>query len=89
MATLTVRNIPDETLAAFRVRAAAHGKSMEAEMRDLIAKAAAERQASRPSAEDRVARAQAIVRQAFGGQMPGDLVDDLLSDRRTEAAKEA
>ena len=36
MATLTVRNLPDEALAKLRVRAAHHGRSMEAEARDLL-----------------------------------------------------
>ena len=33
MATLTVRNVPDEVHRALRVRAALHGRSAEAEVR--------------------------------------------------------
>lgn len=36
MATLTVRNIPEEVHSALRVRAAQHGQSMEAEVRDIL-----------------------------------------------------
>ena len=36
MAMLTVRNIPDEVHRALRVRAARHGHSMEAEVRDRL-----------------------------------------------------
>lgn len=36
MAMLTVRNIPDETHRALRVRAARHGRSMEAEVREIL-----------------------------------------------------
>lgn len=36
MATLTVRNLPDEVHRALRVQAAAHGHSMEAEVRDIL-----------------------------------------------------
>lgn len=36
MAMLTVRNISDETHRALRVRAARHGRSMEAEVRDIL-----------------------------------------------------
>ena len=36
MAMLTVRNIPDEVHRALRVRAARHGHSMEAEVRDIL-----------------------------------------------------
>ncbi len=36
MAVLTVRNLPDETHRALRVRAAAHGRSAEAEVRAIL-----------------------------------------------------
>jgi plasmid stability protein len=36
MAMLTVRNIPDEVHRALRVRAAHHGHSMEAEVREIL-----------------------------------------------------
>ena len=36
MATVTVRNLPDEVHRALRVRAATHGRSTEAEIRDIL-----------------------------------------------------
>jgi plasmid stability protein len=39
MSTITVRNIDDEIKAKLRVRAARNGRSMEAEVRDIIAAA--------------------------------------------------
>jgi antitoxin FitA len=36
MATLTIRNVDDELKAALRVRAAEHGRSMEAEVREIL-----------------------------------------------------
>lgn len=36
MATVTVRNLPDEVHCALRVRAAMHGRSTEAEIRDIL-----------------------------------------------------
>lgn len=39
MATLTIRNLDEETKARLRVRAARHGRSMEAEARTLLAAA--------------------------------------------------
>ena len=36
MATITVRNLPDEVHRALRVRAAKHGCSAEAEMRAIL-----------------------------------------------------
>jgi plasmid stability protein len=39
MAALTIRNLPEETHRALRVRAAEHGRSTEAEIRDILEKA--------------------------------------------------
>ncbi len=36
MASVTVRNLPDETHRALRVRAATHGRSTEAEIRLIL-----------------------------------------------------
>ena len=36
MATVTVRNLPDEVHRALRVRAALHGRSTEAEIREIL-----------------------------------------------------
>ena len=41
MAMLTVRNIPDEVHRALRMRAARHGHSMEAEVREILESAVA------------------------------------------------
>jgi len=40
MANLTVRNLSDEVHRALRVRAAHHGRSTEAEIRDILERAA-------------------------------------------------
>ncbi|MBI3147301.1 MAG: Arc family DNA-binding protein [Betaproteobacteria bacterium] len=40
MAVVTVRNLPDEVHRALRVRAAQHGRSTEAEIRDILEQAA-------------------------------------------------
>ena len=39
MAMLTVRNLPDDVHRALRVRAAQHGHSTEAEVREILAMA--------------------------------------------------
>jgi plasmid stability protein len=36
MATVTIRNLPDEVHRALRVRAAQHGRSTEAEIRSVL-----------------------------------------------------
>jgi antitoxin FitA len=40
MAMMTVRNIPEDVHLALRVMAARHGRSTEAEVRDILEKAA-------------------------------------------------
>ncbi len=40
MPAVTIRNLPGETHRALRVRAAEHGRSTEAEIRDILEKAA-------------------------------------------------
>jgi plasmid stability protein len=40
MPALTIRNLSEETHRALRVRAAGHGRSTEAEIRDILEKAA-------------------------------------------------
>ena len=39
MAAVTIRNIPEETHRALRVRAAQHGRSTEAEIREILEEA--------------------------------------------------
>lgn len=39
MSSITVRNVPDEVHRALRVRAAQHGRSTEAEIREILAAA--------------------------------------------------
>ena len=36
MPSVTIRNIPEETHRALRIRAATHGRSTEAEIRDIL-----------------------------------------------------
>ncbi|MES2831130.1 MAG: Arc family DNA-binding protein [Pseudomonadota bacterium] len=40
MATVNVRNLPDEVHRAIRIQAAKHGRSTEAEIRDILERAA-------------------------------------------------
>jgi len=39
MPSITVRNVPDDVHRALRVRAAQHGRSAEAEIRDILERA--------------------------------------------------
>lgn len=90
MANLTIRNLPDDVRDALRVRAARRGRSMEAEVRQVLIESAAPevRPAKGPTEEQRAAmRAlQARVRAMIP---PGvSLVDELIAERRAEQAAE-
>ena len=69
MAVVTVRNLPAETHRALRVRAAQHGRSTEAEIREIL------EQAVRPSTRLKIGSELA----AFGQRLEGlelDVVRD-------------
>lgn len=61
MAVVTVRNLPDETHRALKLRAAQHGRSTEAEIRDILENAA------RPKVRLKIGSELA----AFGKQLGG------------------
>jgi plasmid stability protein len=83
MATLTIRNLPEETHRRLRIRAAKAGRSMEAEARAILAGAAAEEMPARS-----VKELQAWVKKLYAGRRPEGVVDELLAERRREAARE-
>ena len=77
MAVVTVRNLPDETHRALKVRAAHHGRSTEAEIRAILDEAV------RPAERVKVGSALAALRAKFGG-VDLDVTRDAAP---TEAAK--
>ncbi len=60
MAILTVRNVPDDVHRALRVRAAQHGRSTEAEVREILAAAV------KPEKRVRVGEALATIGRKIG-----------------------
>ena len=60
MASVTVRNLPDEVHRALRLRAAQHGRSTEAEIRDILERAA------RPEGRIRMGEALASLGREIG-----------------------
>ncbi len=60
MAMLTVRNLPDDVHRALRVQAALHGRSTEAEVREILASAV------KPEARMRVGDALAALGRKIG-----------------------
>ena len=87
MAALTIRNLPDEVRDKLRLRAAAKGRSMEAEARSLLIEGVRQRPSvSKREYRDRIAQIQAEMREFV---RPGrSVVDELITERRWEAACE-
>lgn len=86
MAVLNIRNIPEHLHARLRMRAAQHGRSMEAEARAILAAACEDDDATRPAVS--VEDVQAWVDRIYGHAKPVHVVDDLIAERRIEAARE-
>lgn len=84
MATLTIRKLPDDLHARLRLRAARRGRSMEAEVREIL------RQVLRNEVDAPLEpRALADwLDTVLGGAKPHGVVDDLIRERREEAAAE-
>lgn len=65
------------------MRAARFGRSAEAEAREILT------EATLPEAGQRSAEAlQEWVRGLYGGRLPGNVAEDLISERRREASRE-
>ncbi len=83
MASVTIRNLPDEVRARLRERAARAGRSMEAEIRRILVDASL--------SEDRDASSAGLqewVDRLYKGRKPTGVVDDLIAERRREALRE-
>ena len=61
MAAVTVRNLPEETHRALKLRAAQHGRSTEAEIREILENAV------RPKARLKIGSELAAFGKRFGG----------------------
>jgi plasmid stability protein len=83
MATLSIRNLPDDVHARLRLRAARAGHSMEAEARQILTEACAE-----PPPELDSADLAAFVDELYGREKPSGVVDELIAERRREAEGE-
>jgi plasmid stability protein len=61
MSVVTVRNLPEETHRALKVRAAQHGRSTEAEIREIL------EEAVRPEVRVKIGSELAAFGERFGG----------------------
>ena len=80
MATLTVRNLDDDLVRKLRIRAAEHGRSAEAEHREIL-REALEQSGKRPTRAE-VAEQLATFQREIGGQSAGSVADLLAESRR-------
>jgi len=83
MATLNIRKLPEEVRTKLRLRAAKANRSMEAEARAILAEAVKREPAPAFDAK----ALQDFVASLFGGKPP-KLTDELIAERRREAARE-
>jgi plasmid stability protein len=89
MATLTIRNLPDDLRDKLRVRAAQAGRSMEAEARAILIESLRKRKLSDTQLSAGLRRAQnwvAAHRKPVAGETSS--VDALIRDRRREVIAE-
>lgn len=84
MAVITIRKVSDEVYGRLRKRAKRKKRTVEAEVRDIIARAVA--------AEDvmeHVGRVQALVDELYQGRKPKRQVEALIAERRRAARRRA
>jgi plasmid stability protein len=83
MAVLTIRTVPEEVRSRLRLRAAKAGRSVEAEVRAILAGACS------PNEEGKSASSlQEWVDKLYGKKKPRRVVERLIAERRKEAAAE-
>ncbi|MBU4609757.1 Arc family DNA-binding protein [Achromobacter sp. GG226] len=80
MASITVRNIPEEVHRAIRVRAAMHGHSTEAEVRRIL------EQAARPEGRIKLGSMLASIARDIGGLT--DAEADVINQQRDKTPAE-
>lgn len=74
MAVVTVRNLPEETHRALKLRAAAHGRSTEAEIREIL------EDAVRPETRVKIGSALAAFGERHGGIELGPSTEQSATD---------
>lgn len=78
MATIQIREIPDDAYEVIRKRARAEGRSIQAYMRDWVVEFA-----SHPTTEETLASLEhALSNSDTAGATPDSILDDLAVDRR-------
>jgi antitoxin FitA len=83
MAVLTIRKLPEDVRARLRIRAAKAGRSLEAEVRNILAAASYRDEEAKPASS-----LQELVDRLYGKRKSRHVVDALIRDRRKEAGSE-
>lgn len=81
-----IENLPAKALEKLDKKAKASGRSIEAEAAAILA---ASLEDTELTAVDDMDDVQRMVWEAYGGKLPGNLVDEFLDERRLEATAEA
>jgi plasmid stability protein len=89
MATLTIRNVPDQIRDTLRVRAAMNGRSLEAEIRKIIVEAVDGARPGPDEAEAAIEEIRTMIRASNRGKLPKGVVDAFLKERRHDWGEEA
>lgn len=87
MPDILIRNVPKSLHRELKARAARGGHSMSEEALGAVRRGLDKSFGSgpRPGAAERL---QSVVRDMYGGSLPKGVVDDLIAERRREAARE-
>lgn len=83
MAVLNIRNLPDSIHKKLRIRAARHGRSMEAEARAILTEVC-----SGGEEEWTVRDLPGLIAGLYNGPPPEHPSEDLIAERRREAREE-
>jgi plasmid stability protein len=90
MATLTIRNVDEATHKALRLRAAEKGRSVEEEVRRILAETASSQPEQRkPKTPEEIDAAVKRVQELFKPLRGKYSVDQFIREKRAEARREA
>jgi plasmid stability protein len=89
MANLTIRNVPDDVHKGLRLRAAENGRSVEEEIRRILAEQVGPKSEYRnPKTREEIAAAVKRAQALFAPMAKTYSVDQYLEEKRAEARRE-
>jgi plasmid stability protein len=90
MATLTIRNVDDDTHRGLRLRAAENNRSVEEEVRRILAEQAGlpKREYRNPKSAEEIAKAVKDIQEHFAPLRGKYSVDQFIAEKREEARRE-